>query len=98
MTAEATIRRVELVILEMNSVPPYVTIGRSPCSIAPVPIYRYSGPHDSEPHEVVAEKYERDDENLVTFRNVTSIDGDEKREPVTFAVRALGAVQIVVEG
>jgi len=82
----------------LNSFLPYVTIGRSPGTIAAVPIYRYSGPHDSEPHEVVAEWYERDDENLVTFRNVTSIDGDEKREPATLAVRALGAVQIVDQG
>ncbi|MGO9873536.1 MAG: hypothetical protein ACLPVY_07025 [Acidimicrobiia bacterium] len=63
-----------------------------------MPIYRYYGPHDAEAHEVVAERYERDDENLVTFRNVTSIDGDDKREPVTLAVRALGAVQVLDEG
>ncbi len=63
-----------------------------------MPIYRSFGPHDAVPHEVVAERYERDDENVVTFRNVTSIDGEDKREPVTLVVRALGAVQILDEG
>ena len=61
-----------------------------------MPTYRYSGPHDAKPQEIVAEHYERDDENLVTFFGVTSFNNDP-RAPGSVAVRVVGAVLAVDE-
>jgi hypothetical protein len=58
-----------------------------------MPTYRYYGPRDTEPHEVVADGYERDDENGVTFHNVTAFDGDP-RQPSSLMARVRGTVEV----
>jgi hypothetical protein len=58
-----------------------------------MPTYRYYGPRDTEPHEVVADSYERDDDNAVTFHNVTAFDGDP-RQPSSLMARVRGPVEV----
>jgi hypothetical protein len=55
-----------------------------------MPTYRYSGPHDPEPHQVVADDYERGGD-VVTFFNCTSFDG-QARASQTLGVIATGDV------
>jgi hypothetical protein len=40
-----------------------------------VPTYRYRGPHDAEPHVLVADSYEPEGANIVAFINATAMDG-----------------------
>jgi hypothetical protein len=60
-----------------------------------MPTYRYSGPHDSEPHQVVAESYAVEDADEVIFFGVTSVDPPIVPLPGILAVRIRGEVEVV---
>ena len=61
----------------------------------PMPTYEYAGPRDYAVHRVVADRYTVDGE-IVTFVNVTSVDG-VVREPAQTLVVVVRDVPRIVD-